>query len=162
MHCFYLHLQSHFYFVSDPFKQKRTSPFFSFLTPTGEAFDSLEPAVKLSFGNISIYSRRLYLQLIYRNFPFGAHKKNDLSLHLVQALEGIPRLQVTEMCPQTAQELASFSPSLCWFMCKTKRTELICQTITKTPKMRPDHANSKHPAGKHNSKGKHFAGNRRP
>lgn len=108
MHCFYLHLQSHFYFVSDPFKQKRTSPFFSFLTPTGEAFDSLEPAVKLSFGNISIYSRRLYLQLIYKNFPFGAHKKNDLSLHLVQALEGIPRLQVTEMCPQTAQENPDF------------------------------------------------------
>lgn len=108
MHCFYLHLQSHLYFVSDPFKQKRTSPFFSFLTPTGEAFDSLEPAVKLSFGNISIYSRRLYLQLIYRNFPFGAHKKNDLSLHLVQALEGIPRLQVTEMCPQTAQENPDF------------------------------------------------------
>lgn len=108
MQCFYLHLQSHLYFVSDPFKQKRTSPFFSFLTPTGEAFDSLEPAVKLSFGNISIYSRRLYLQLIYRNFPFGAHKKNDLSLHLVQALEGIPRLQVTEMCPQTAQENPDF------------------------------------------------------
>lgn len=108
MYCFYLHLQSHLYFVSDPFKQKRTSPFFSFLTPTGEAFDSLEPAVKLSFGNISIYSRRLYLQLIYRNFPFGAHKKNDLSLHLVQALEGIPRLQVTEMCPQTAQENPDF------------------------------------------------------
>lgn len=108
MHCFYLHLQSHLYFVSDPFKQKRTSPFFSFLTPTGEAFDSLEPAVKLSFGNISIYSRRLYLQLIYKNFPFGAHKKNDLSLHLVQALEGIPRLQVTEMCPQTAQENPDF------------------------------------------------------
>lgn len=108
MQCFYLHLQSHLYFVSDPFKQKRTSPFFSFLTPTGEAFDSLEPAVKLSFGNISIYSRRLYLQLIYKNFPFGAHKKNDLSLHLVQALEGIPRLQVTEMCPQTAQENPDF------------------------------------------------------
>lgn len=108
MHCFYLHLQSHLYFVSDPFKQKRTSPFFSFLTPTGEAFDSLEHAVKLSFGNISIYSRRLYLQLIYKNFPFGAHKKNDLSLHLVQALEGIPRLQVTEMCPQTAQENPDF------------------------------------------------------
>lgn len=140
MHCFYLHLQSHLCFVSDPFKQKRTPLLFSHpsLLPLEKLLTLLSQQQSLALEILVFIRGAFILQLICRNFPFGARKKVDLSLHPVQALEGIPRPQVTQGCVpkllRRALQRWLNSPclpfhSLSWFMWMTKRTGPICQTI---------------------------------